>query len=668
MLCEVAPASGLLMTDNSPAPLWTPSAERIAASRMRGYMDWLAAERGLRFAGYDELWRWSVSDIEGFWKSMWDYFDIRHSTPWRSVLSERRMPGASWFPGARLNLAEQAFRFHCEDPERTALFSRSEDDALRRMSWGELRAQVAALAQAMRQLGIVPGDRVVAYLPNVPEAVVGFLACASIGAIWSSCSPDMGTVGVLDRFRQIEPALLIAADGYRYAGRTYDRLAVVEELRAGLPSLRHTVLVGPSGNDGRLSGALRWSDLIANGGTPDFEQVPFDHPLWIVFSSGTTGLPKAIVHGHGGALLETLKSHALHLDLGPDDRFLWLTSTGWIMWNYLVGGLLVGATICLYDGHPDHPAPGALWRFAGQTRASCFGAGAAYFGHCIKAGIEPADVADLGALRTVGSTGSPLSEDGYRWLAERLGDVLIAPISGGTDVATAFVGCCPLLPVFAGEMQCRWLGVAACALDDDGRALENAVGELVVTEPMPSMPLYFWNDADGRRMQESYFDTFPGLWRHGDWIRFTRRGGAVIHGRSDTTVNRHGVRMGTAEFYRVIEGFAEVADSLVVDLEYLGKPSQLLLFVVPAEGRELDEDLTARLRAALRSALSPRHLPDRIIAAPDIPRTLGGKKMELPVKKLLLGLSGAGALNEDAMSNPDSLAFYRSIAAAMQAH
>lgn len=645
-----------------PEVLWSPSAERIAGSRLREYMDWLAREKGVVCQDYDSLWQWSTEHLEDFWASIWEYFAIPHAAPYESVLRERVMPGAQWFPGARLNIAEQMFRFHAADGDVPAIFSRSELRPLQSLSWDELRSQVASVATALRSMGVQRGDRVVAYLPNIPETVVAFFACASLGAIWSSCSPDMGTRSVLDRFRQIDPKVLLTVDGYRYGGTDHDRREVVEQLRSELTTLEHTVLLPYLDGDADRAGVWSWAALLDHAGPMEFEPVPFDHPLWVVYSSGTTGLPKPIVHGHGGALLETVKGHGLHLDMGPTDRFMWLTTTGWIMWNSQIGGLLVGATICLYDGNPGYPDLNTLWRFADETDMTVFGAGAAFFMNCRKEAVQPRRVADLSRLRTVGSTGSPLPEEGYRWLSDELGDVLIAAISGGTDVAAAFVGACPIQPVVAGEMQCRSLGVAVHAADDQGNLVMDEVGELVVTEPMPSMPIYFWNDPDGQRLRESYFEMYPGWWRHGDWIRITPRGGAVIYGRSDTTINRHGIRMGTAEIYRVVEEFPEVLDSLVVDLEYLGRESWMPCFVVLREGATLDDDLAASIKQAIRTKLSARHAPNEIVAVDEIPRTLTGKKMELPVKKLLLGMPLDKAANPDAMANPHSLEYYMAFA------
>jgi acetoacetyl-CoA synthetase len=648
---------------DQPRVLWTPDPQRVGRSHIHHYMQWLERTKGLRFDDYNSLWQWSVNHLEDFWESVWQYFDVR-GTSYSRVLDREVMPGARWFEGSRLNLADQLFRFHADQPDRPAIFSRSELRPLVSLSWGQLHRQVASVAQALRRLGVGPGDRVVAYLPNIPETVVAFYACASIGAIWSSCSPDMGSRSVIDRFRQIDPKVLIAVDGYRYGGKDFDRSQVVEEIRASLPTLEHLVLLPYLDPAAELPETTSWQALLDEEAQVRTEPVPFDHPLWVVYSSGTTGMPKPIVHGHGGSLLETLKGHTLHLDLGVDDRFMWFSTTGWIMWNSQIGGLLVGATICLYDGNPGYPDLGTLWRFAGETKMTFFGAGAAYFLNCKKADIEPAALADLSALHTVGSTGSPLPEEGYEWISRKLGpEVLIAGISGGTDVAAAFVGSCPIMPLVAGEMQCRSLGVAAYALDEAGKPLQDEVGELIITKPMPSMPLYFWNDPDGKRYRESYFEMYPGLWRHGDWIRITPRGGAVIYGRSDTTINRHGVRMGTSEIYRLVEEFPEVLDSLVVDLEFLGRESYMPLFVVLREGAVLDQGLTDRIKGAIRKELSARHVPNDIIAIPEVPRTLTGKKMELPVKKLLLGTPAERVANPDAMVNPTSFDWFTEFAA-----
>ncbi|MCU0970079.1 MAG: acetoacetate--CoA ligase [Rubrivivax sp.] len=650
--------------------------------------------RGLRFDAYDDLWRWSVDDLDGFWSSIWQFFDVEHDAPFGCVLADRRMPGARWFPGATVNFARQTLR-HADEAHAAGhpaiVFLNERLSAPASVPWPVLRQQVRSFAAALRAHGVRPGDRVAAYLPNVPQAVVAFLGCASVGAVWSVCSPDMGPVAVLDRFRQIAPRVLVAVDGQRWGGVAHDRRGVVHEVLAGLPSVEHVVVLADLdasideqafADDGRR--AHRFEDWVAREDGPEPAWLPFDHPLWIVYSSGTTGLPKPIVHGHGGVMLEMLKGAVLHNDLGPSaetgDRFHWFSTTGWIMWNAQVGALLGGTTICLYDGNPGgpHGAPdwGVLWRFASAARVTFFGAGAAFYASCLKAGVEPMREADLSRLRAVGSTGSPLSVDGYRWIRDRLprvgGDpIWIASISGGTDFAGAFVGGLRTLPLHEGEMQCRCLGAAVHAFGEPdaqgiGRPLLDEVGELVCTEPMPSMPLFLWGDDDGRRYHESYFDMYRHpdgrvIWRHGDWIRLVPREGAlgaVIYGRSDATINRHGVRMGTAELYRAVEAEPEVLDSLAVDIEHLGRPSFMALFVVLPEGRTLDAGLEGRLRAAIRQALSPRHVPDEIVQAPAVPRTLSGKKMELPVKKLLLGAAPDSVFKRDAMAHAGCVDWY----------
>ncbi|MCA3250241.1 MAG: acetoacetate--CoA ligase [Pseudomonadota bacterium] len=643
--------------------------------RLLHYQRWLQAQRGLSFPDYDTLWRWSVDDLPAFWQSIWDHFDIQSPTPHECVLDREVMPGARWFEGAQVNFAHQVFR-HADAAHAAghpAIVFADEEllarGGLREVSWPGLRAQVAALARALQRLGVEPGDRVVAVLPNTPQTVAVFLAVASLGAIWSICSPDMGPVAVLDRFRQIEPKVLLACDGYTWAGRHHDRRAHVDALLAQLPTVRHAI------RGERIDALLAGADDPLPGAPLEPRWLPFDHPLWIVYSSGTTGLPKPIVHGQGGILVEFLKG-TLHNDLGPTvetaDRFHWFSSTGWIMWNAQLAGLLAGTTICVFDGNPGGPAAApdwtTLWRFAGLARCTFFGAGAAFFASCLKADVHPAQAADLSALRAVGSTGSPLSEECHDWIWQRCppvdgGPVWIDAISGGTDFAGAFVGGNVLLPQRRGVMQCRWLGAAVEAWSEDGRPLVDEVGELVCTRPMPSMPLRFWNDPGDARYRESYFEMFPGVWRHGDWIRITPEGGAVIYGRSDATINRHGVRMGTAELYRAVEALPEVVDSLVVDLEMLGRESWMPLFVVLREGLVLDAALDARIRRAIREALSPRHVPSDIHQVAAVPRTLSGKKMELPVKKLLLGAAPEKVLNRDAMANADCVDWYVAFAA-----
>lgn len=648
--------------------LWTPSPEQIERSRLADYLRWLEARQGLRYADYEALWRWSVDELETFWQSVWDYFNVIADGAREPVLAARQMPGAQWYPNARLNYAEHVFR--CATDARPALVARREEAPVQEVSWAELARATGALAATLRRLGIGPGDRVVSYMPNWPHTVIAFLACASIGAVWSSCAPDMGPTVVLDRFRQIEPKLLFAVDSYRYNGKVHDRAAQVDELLRELPTVRHVVHVpGPLAADRAIGWRDRidWDDAVRMDAPLRFERLPFDHPLWIVYSSGTTGLPKAMVHGHGGIVLTHLKTMALQHDLRPGDRLLFLGGTGWIVWNLQLAALLVGGSIMLYDGNPAWPEGLALWRFIDEHRVTLFGCGAAYLVNCMKDGLRPRDAVALAPLRAINATGSPLPVEACAWVYDAVKpDVWLASISGGTDIASGFVACAPTLPVHAGEIQCRELGVAAYAFDEAGQPVVDEVGELVVTKPMPSMPLYFWNDPQGRRYRESYFEMYPGLWRHGDWIRFTPRGTSVIYGRSDTTINRHGIRMGTAEIYRVVEELPEVRDSLVVDLEYLGRPSFLPLFVVLNPGHELDDALKRRIAQQIRSKASPRHVPDQIYAVDEIPRTLTGKKMELPVRKLLLGSPAEKVASPDAMANPGSLAFFARLAEELQ--
>ena len=645
-------------------PLWQPSEARVRNAGITAYMAWLERTRGLRFDSYADLWQWSVRELETFWASLWEFLDVKASQPYTRVLASRTMPGAEWFEGARLNFAEHMLRR--ARPDQPAIVFESELRPHLEISWARLQAETGALAAYLRAAGVRCGDRVVAYLPNIPESVVGLLAASSLGAVWSSASPDLGHVSVIDRFRQIAPTVLIAVDGYRYGGKDFDRRDVVREIVHALPTVDRVILVPYLDPNARLNAArcVSWSEAVAHPAPLDFAQLPFDHPLWIVYSSGTTGMPKPIVHGHGGVLMEHLKHFVLQLDVHPGDRFFWFSSTNWIMWNLWVGSLLLGCTALQFDGNPGWPTMERLWRFAGDNQATFFGTSAAYIAQCMKSGVEPARIADLGTLTAVGSTGSPLPVEGYRWVYEHVKpDLLLACISGGTDVCTAFVGASPILPIYAGEMQCRGLGFACYAFDDAGRIVEDEVGELVITAPMPSMPIYFWGDKDGARYRESYFETYPGVWRHGDWIRFTPRGTSVIYGRSDSTINRHGIRMGTAELYRVVENVPEIVDSLVVDLEYLGRESFMALFVVLREGVTLDASLKARILDKIRRELSARHVPNDVFAILEVPRTLNGKKLEVPIKKLLLGMSADKVVNRDSMANPDSLAWFIDFAA-----
>jgi acetoacetyl-CoA synthetase len=602
--------------------LWTPSDPD--ASEMARFM------RARGFSDYHELWRWSVDDLEGFWGALWDWFEIGGS--YDRVLGSRDMPGAEWFPGASLSYAEQLFK--AARPGEVAIVHASESQPLAELTWDELADQVARCAAGLRRLGVGRGDRVAAYMPNVPETVVAFLACASIGAVWSSCAPEFGTPTVVDRFKQIEPTVLIATEGYRYGGKDFDRRERVEEIVSAIPSIEHVVMV-PSG----------WQELLSEPAELSFERLPFDHPLWVLYSSGTTGLPKAIVQGQGGILLEHLKKSRLHSDLSPGDRFFWFTTTGWMMWNFLLGGLLAGAAIVLYDGQPN---PARLWEFGAEAGVTTFGTSAGFIGASMKAGVRPEP---WPALRAIGSTGSPLPVEGFEWVYERFPDVWLFSTSGGTDLCTAFVGGCPLLPVYSGELQARCLGAAVEAWSEDGRPLVNEVGELVVTRPMPSMPIYFWNDEGGARYRSSYFEMYPGVWRHGDWIKITDRGTAVIYGRSDSTINRGGVRMGTSEIYSAVEGVPEVLDSLVVDVE-----DEMILFVVVRD--TVTDEMVAEIRRRVREHCSPRHVPDRIVQIPEVPRTLSNKKLEVPVKKILLGAAPESAASRDSLANPAALDFF----------
>jgi len=653
--------------------------------QIRLYQDWLRDKRGLRFENYDAMWRWSVGDLPAFWQSIWDYFDFKSPTPYTSVIREEKMPGTRWFEGAQVNYTQHVFR-HVEAADAArlpAVISRNEKGLARELSWPELRRQTAALAVHLKAQGLQPGDRVAAYLPNIPETIVAFLAVASLGGVWSICAPDMGTNAVLDRFRQIEPKILIACDGVTYGGRDHDRTAVVDELRAALPSVRHLVVHRNLGLDiAALQPCADLASLLArdDADVQAFEPawLPFDHPLWIVYSSGTTGLPKPIVHGHGGIMLVMLPHLCLHSDVGCSysqnnfgERFHWYSSTGWVMWNAQVSGLLGGTTCCIYDGNPggtrERPDWTTLWRFGAEVGATFFGAGAAFFANCMKAGIDLAQCGDLSRVRALGTTGSPLSEDVQSWVNRQFESIgrpsmWWSNISGGTDFAGAFIGGNRELPLVPGEMQCRMLGAAVEAWDDEGKPVIDEVGELVCTKPIPSMPLYFWNDEGNKRYLSSYFDMYPGVWRHGDWLKITSSGSCIIYGRSDATINRHGLRMGTSELYRAVEALPEVLDSMVVDLEYLGRDSWMPLFVVLREGQTLDEAMKARINAAIRDAVSPRFVPDQIYAVPEIPRTLTGKKQELPVKKLLLGQPIEKVVNKDAMANPAALDWYLQLA------
>jgi acetoacetyl-CoA synthetase len=663
--------------------------------QMARYRRWLEEQRGFTFADYEQMRQWSVREIDAFWQSIWDYFDLQSPTPHSAVLAQPRMPGAIWFSGAQVNYARQVLR-HVEAADAAgmpAIVSSGEDGVLKETSWPELRRKVGALAIHLKAQGVRSGDRVAAYLPNIPETIIAFLATASIGAIWSVCAPDMAAPAVIDRFKQIEPKVLIACDGVTYAGRRHGRGEVIAELRRSLPTVAHVIIHSDTPERVPASDALLSTILSATGAEIDaFEPawLPFDHPLWIVYSSGTTGLPKPIVHGHGGVIIVALPLNGVHNDIGcsylPDsfgERYHWYSSTGWIMWNSQVNGLLNGTTICIFDGSPggskDNPDWTTLWRFVSKAGVTFFGAGAAFFASVTKAGIDLATVGDLSKLRALGSTGSPLSADTQQWFNERFArlaevngseaqaDMWWANMSGGTDFAGAFIGANRELPQTPGLMQCRLLGAAVEAFNEQGRPVIEEVGELVCTEPMPSMPLHFWNDEGDVRYRTSYFETYPdnfdgtgrgAVWRHGDWLKINADGSCVIYGRSDATINRHGLRMGTSELYSAIEALPEVLDSMVVDLEYLGRESYMPLFVVLREGFTLDRAMQARINNAIEAGLSRRFLPNEMFAVPEIPRTLSGKKQELPIKKLLLGHAVEKVINKDAMANPGCLEWY----------
>jgi len=682
------------------ALLWQPDEASVASARITGYARWLASERGLELAGYDAasydaagydaagydaagydaagydaLWRWSVTEPGQFWASVWDYFGVLGQRGDGPVLAGGPMPDVTWFAGSTLNYARNALAAGVAEPGRTAVIYRSEAGHRGTLSYGELDLAVARLRAALRSLGVGKGDRVAGYLPNAPQALIALLATASLGAIWTSCSPDFGPASVIDRFAQIAPKVLIAVDGYVYGGKTYDRRDQVATIAAALPGLGAVIMINYAGT-GAVSApssaaVLDWDALPAadQGGRPagqvtQFEEVGFSDPLWVVYSSGTTGLPKPIVHGHGGIVLEHLKALAFHQDLGSADIFFWYTTTGWMMWNYLVGGLLVGAAIVLYDGSAVHPGTDALWQLIAQTGVTYAGTGAPYLLACQKQGLMPGEQHDLSRLRGLGSTGSPLPPEGFRWVYDAVATGSSAPsfvlgsFSGGTDLCTGFVGACPLLPVRAGIIPGPCLGAKVEAFDAAGQPVTGEVGELVITAPMPSMPVGFWNDPGGERYRAAYFADYPGVWRHGDWIMMLPGGGCVIYGRSDATLNRGGVRMGTAEFYRVVERLPQIADSLVIDTGRLGQEGRLILYIVAAQGHQVGQETIAAITTALRSQLSPRHVPDEIHQVPGIPRTLSGKKLEVPVRKILQGTPVADAADPDALANPEVLRYF----------
>jgi len=650
-----------------PTVLWEPTDEQVERATLTRFSRWVADTRGVDVAGdYHALWHWSVDDVEGFWAAIWEFFEVESESGYEKVLGSREMPGAEWFPGATVSYARHIFRGR--DDGEVAIRHASELRELGEWTWGDLRAQTAALAAGLRSLGVEKGDRVVAYIPNIPEAVAALLACASIGATWSSCSPDFGARSVVDRFAQIEPKVLIAVDGYRYGGKDFDRLDTVARLQDEMDSLQKTVVLpylDASPDLGRLEDAMTWDELASAGEGAEltFEELPFEHPLWVLYSSGTTGMPKPIVHSQGGILLEHLKKMHLHVDAQEGDRIFWFTTTGWMMWNFVVGCLLTPASVVLYDGNPGSPDMGVLWDLAEKAGITCFGTSAAYVAACMKADIEPGDGRDLSALRSVGSTGSPLSPEGFQWIYDKLGsETWLFSTSGGTDMCTAFVGGVPTLPVYLGELQGRSLGANIESWDEEGKPHIGVVGELVITEPMPSMPIFFWGDQDGSRLRESYFDMYPGIWRHGDWIEITERETAIITGRSDSTINRGGIRMGTSEIYRAVLSLDEITDALVVDVPREGTDGWMPLFVVLREGAELDDDLTKQIAKRIREDCSPRHVPNEVHAIDEVPRTLSGKVLEVPVKRILMGQDPDKAASRDSLANPKALDYFADFA------
>jgi acetoacetyl-CoA synthetase len=637
---------------DTPELLWEPSQDQIDGATLTRYQRFLSDTRGLSFDSYDDLWRWSVDDLEGFWSSICQFFEVRFEVPPERMLGSQEMPGAQWCPGAKVSFAEHVFRG--KEDGAVAIRHASEVRDPGEWTWGELKLETARIANGLKALGVTEGDRVAAYMPNIPETVAAFLACASIGAIWSSAAPEFGTRSVIDRFAQIAPKVMLAIDGYRYGGKDHDRSAIVRDIAAEIPSLERVVTLGYLKHTG-------WEEpfTAAAPGGLSFAALAFDHPLWVLYSSGTTGLPKPIVHSQGGILVEHLKKLGLHLDAKRGDRVFWFSTTGWMMWNFLVGVLLTEASVVLYDGNPGYPDLNTLWDLAERTGMTCFGTSAAFIAGCMKAGIEPARGRDLSALRSVGSTGSPLSPEGFRWVYDELGSATwLFSTSGGTDVCTAFVGGVPTLPVYLGELQGRALGAAVEAWDPEGNALENEVGELVITRPMPSMPVRFWGDEDGSRYRESYFETYPGVWRHGDWIMITDRGTAVIYGRSDSTINRGGVRMGTSEIYRAVLAVPEVLDALVVDVAKPGTDGWMPMFVVMREGEELTDEVIAQIKRRIREDCSPRHVPDEITAIAEVPRTLSGKVLEVPVKRILMGTPVEEAASRESLANPEALDYF----------
>nr|WP_026682928.1 acetoacetate--CoA ligase [Priestia megaterium] len=653
--------------------LWEPSNERKKNSKINHYIHWLKQHKGLDFQNYHSLWKWSVNEIEAFWSSIWEYFEIKAKDTYQTVLTSHQMPGAKWFPEATLNYTEHIFNKRAFS-EQPAIIHTSEIRTTTEVTWQTLYQDTVAMQHTLKNLGINKGDRVVAYVPNIYESVVAFLATASLGAIWSSASPDFGTQSVIDRFQQIEPKVFFTVDGYRYGGKDFDRTEVASTIEASLPTLEATIAIPYLDKEAtfqQLPSVTLWKEAIPSQHQDQrlsFEYVSFNDPLWVLFSSGTTGKPKPIVQSQGGILLEHLKALTFHVDLGEDDRFFWFTTTGWMMWNFLISGLLTGSTIILYDGNPGYPTKEKLWKLAEETKMTVLGTSASYITACMKDTFQPKELFNLRYLKNISSTGSPLPPEGFQWCYENVKkDIWIASASGGTDVCTAFILGCPILPVYAGELQCRGLGAKIESFNEQGQPEIENVGELVLTEPFPSMPIYFWNDTNGSRLHDSYFDVFPGIWCHGDYLKITERNTCIIYGRSDATINRGGIRIGTSEIYRAVDHVQEVADSLIVDIPKIDGDSFVPLFVVMKEGYELTTEIEESIKKHIRTHCSPRHVPTGIHQVSDLPKTLNGKKLEIPVKKLLMGKPAEQVVNKGALSNADSLESFVAFAQQLKA-
>jgi|SRR5690625_234271 len=643
--------------------LWEPNEDYKEQTALNDYMKWLKNNKQIYVDNYNDLWKWSVNEVESFWESLWEYFDVQSKDPYQTILTTHEMPGAKWFPEATINYTEHIFKKFAD--QKTAIIHATENRKKTETTWNELYQDTVNMQQTLKNLGVKKGDRIIAYVANIYETIVAFLATASLGAVWSSASPDFGTESVIDRFKQIEPKILITVDGYFYGGKEFDRLSIVKKIQDELPTLVATIGI-PYRNEqatfNELDQVILWEDAIMPSDKTELEyvHVPFNDPLWVLFSSGTTGKPKPIVQSQGGILIEHLKALTFHVDLSEDDRFFWFTTTGWMMWNFLVGGLLTGSTIVLYDGNPAYPNPKSLWKFAEETNMTVFGTSATYITACMKdESLVPKDEFDLSHLKNISSTGSPLPPEGFQWCYDNVkSDLWIASSSGGTDVCTAFILGAPVLPVYAGELQCRGLGAKIESFNDQGKPEIDEVGELVLTEPFPSMPIYFWGDEDGTRLHESYFDDFPGTWRHGDYLKVTNRGTCVIYGRSDATINRGGIRIGTSEIYRAVDHINEVADSLIVDIPDGKGNSSVFLFVMMKEGTDLDDSIKKKITKQIKTHGSPRHAPNEIYQVPDLPRTLNGKKLEVPVKKILMGKDVDKVVNKGSLSNEKALNYF----------